>query len=133
LLQSDDKNPSARSRDHQIIRRAENMLTLAGGKYTTYRLIAKQAVDEVYKILDLRPPKCQTATTPIPDYRPTPAGEKIADAPEVYASDIEQAAKNEMAITVEDIMHRRTGLALSRFGGADVVEKVERIAALSQR
>ena len=131
LLQSDAKNPSARSRDHQIIRRGENLLSLAGGKYTTYRLIAKQAVDEAYRLLGRRPPKCRTATTPIPDYRPKPSGEKIADSPEVWASDVEQAVRNEMAFTVDDIVRRRTGLVLSRYCNITAIEKVAEAAAVS--
>jgi glycerol-3-phosphate dehydrogenase len=129
LTASDSANPSARSRDHQILRTGKNLLSISGGKYTTYRRIAQQAVDEVYHLLGLRPPKCRTAQTALPNPRPAPAGKKIADSPEVYASDVQFAVKEEMAITVEDVMRRRTGLSLSRFGGKDVEAKVASIVA----
>jgi len=129
LLASNTANPSARSRDHQILRQGENLLSLAGGKYTTYRLIAQQTIDAAYGIMGRKPRACTTATTPIPDDRPRMSGEKIADSPPVFASDIEHAAREEMAITVDDVMSRRTGLALSRFGGADVAARVAEIMA----
>ena len=127
LLNSSAANPSARSREHQILRRGENLLSIAGGKYTTYRLIAEQAVDKAFRLLGAKPVACTTASTPISIDQPARSGEKIADSPEVYASDVEHAVQNEMAMSVEDVMRRRTGLSLSRFGGADVMRKVEGI------
>lgn len=127
LLRSNAANPSARTREHQILRSGENFLSLAGGKYTTYRLIAEQAVDAVYRLLGSKPPACRTATTPLPFDGAARDGERIADEPEVYASDVEHAVKEEMAVTVEDVMRRRVGLTLSRFGGKEVIEKVARI------
>lgn len=129
LLRSADADPSARSRDHRIVRQNENMLSVAGGKYTTFRLIAQQVVDEVYRLLGSRPPRCRTATTPLPDPRTPAAGEKIADKPEIWQSDIERAARNEMAITLEDVMRRRVGLSISRFDTPEIVERVGRIMA----
>ncbi|HZK81041.1 MAG TPA: glycerol-3-phosphate dehydrogenase/oxidase [Humisphaera sp.] len=125
LLNSSAANPSARSREHQILRRGENLLSIAGGKYTTYRLIAEQVVDTAFRLLGGRLVRCTTAITPISIDRPPRSGEKIADMPEVYASDVEHAVRNEMAMNVEDVMRRRTGLSLSRYGRADVTKKVE--------
>jgi glycerol-3-phosphate dehydrogenase len=127
LLRSDTSTPSARSREHSILRRGENLLSIAGGKYTTYRLIAEQVVDAAYGILGCRPAACRTAKTPLPDFRPATAGERIAENPEIFASDVTQAVSEEMASSVEDVMRRRTGLALSRSGGPAVAERVARI------
>jgi glycerol-3-phosphate dehydrogenase len=114
--------PSRRSREHRLVRQ-DNVIHVLGGKYTTYRRIAEQVVNQ----LTDRP--CSTATTPIPSRRPAAGGEKIADMPPVFASDIVHACEHEMAVTVSDVMRRRTGLALSRHGGAEVASRVARLMA----
>ena len=116
LLRSDAAHPSQRSREHRIVRQGENFITVAGGKYTTYRLIAEQLVDHISDA------PCRTADTPLPQHRPPPTGENIAG--EVFASDIAHACQYEMAQTVTDVMRRRTSLALSWHGGAEAATKV---------
>jgi glycerol-3-phosphate dehydrogenase len=127
LLKSDASTPTARSREHSILRRGENLLSIAGGKYTTYRLIAEQVVDAAYDVLGSRPAECRTARTPLPNHRPVPTGDRIAEIPDVYASDVTHAVREEMATTVEDVMRRRTGMALSRSGGPATAERVAHI------
>lgn len=49
-------------RDHEVEHDgASNLLSLLGGKWTTYRLMAKDAVDVACKLLDIRA-ECRTAT-----------------------------------------------------------------------
>jgi glycerol-3-phosphate dehydrogenase len=117
LLRS-EASPFRRSREHRIIREG-HLITVAGGKYTTYRLIAEQVVNQL-----TRQP-CRTAETPLPSYRPPPSGEQIAG--DVFASDIRHACEYEMAQRVADVMRRRTGLALSRHGGAETAAKVAQL------
>lgn len=115
--------PSARSREHRLIREGENFLSVVGGKYTTYRAIAS----EVVEALGLTRAPCRTASTPLPSYRPTPSGERISVVPDVWESDIRYACEEEMAQTLSDVMRRRTPLALSRQGGAEVASRVAAI------
>ncbi len=129
LLRSDAATPSARSREHRIVRHGQNLLSVVGGKYTTYRLIAQQTVDAVFDMLNMMATPCVTTEEPLPDRRPAPTGEKISDAPLVYASDIAHACEQEMALTLSDVMRRRTQLALSRNGGADTAAHVARLMA----
>jgi glycerol-3-phosphate dehydrogenase len=128
LLKSDAADPSDRSREHQLIRTGDNLLSLCGGKYTTYRLVAKQAVDELHRLLNGRRPvpPCLTGKTPLPNVRAVVSGPRLAEAPEVFESDVVHAVTAEMAMTVEDVMWRRTGLMLSRFGGKPVASAVAR-------
>ena len=49
----DDIDESSVSREHQIIVGADGLVTIAGGKLTTYRLMAKQVVDTVARLLRL--------------------------------------------------------------------------------
>ena len=65
-----DKGPeSAITRKH-IIRvhkeTARNLVSIVGGKLTTYRHLAEEAVDKSAKILGRRVPKTRTADTPLP-------------------------------------------------------------------
>ncbi len=117
-------DPSARSREHAIAWQGENLFSIAGGKYTTYRPMAAQAVDLAVKSLGGTVRRCQTATTPLPRYRPSPEGDRLSDVPDVHASDVQYACRAEMALTVADVMRRRTPLALSRHGGAQVAGQV---------
>ncbi len=117
-------SPSARPREHRVVRTGRNLLSIIGGKYTTHRIIAKQTVDAAYGLLNVAAPPCRTAEVPVPNRRPASAGEKISGAPEVHASDIIHACEHEMVVTLEDVMRRRTPLALSRAGGPEVASTV---------
>ncbi len=129
LLASDVALPSARSREHRIVHHGQNLISIVGGKYTTFRAIAQQTVDAAVKILKATARPCQTAEVPLPNRRPAPAGEKISDSPTVCASDIIHACKQEMAITLSDVMRRRTRLALSRAGGPEIALQVAHVMA----
>lgn len=129
LRRGDTAAPSARSRDYRVVRHGHNLLSLVGGKYTTYRSIAERAVDEVFRMGGRRPPRCRTAETPLPDRRPSPEGEPLAECPRVHAGDIAHACRHEMALTVSDVMRRRTGLALSRYGGPETARRVAQLMA----
>ncbi|HWC11076.1 MAG TPA: glycerol-3-phosphate dehydrogenase/oxidase [Acidimicrobiales bacterium] len=52
------------SRRHRVTRSASGVVTVAGGKLTTYREMAEDAVDEVLRGLD-RSAKCRTKTLPL--------------------------------------------------------------------
>lgn len=106
-LLGNNRAPSARTREHRIVRHNDHFLSIVGGKYTTYRLIAQQVVDQ----LTHRP--CRTGTTPIP----------------AYPVSVETACREEMALTLDDVMWRRTGWALSQAGGREKAEEVAEIMA----
>jgi glycerol-3-phosphate dehydrogenase len=129
LLAADATSPSARSREHRIVRHGRNLLSIVGGKYTTYRAISQQTVDEAIKILNVKATPCRTAEVLLPNYRPEPAGAKISESPMVCASDIIHACEQEMAVTLSDVMRRRTPLAVSRAGGPEIALQVARVMA----
>ena len=56
--------PSGRTREHLLVREG-NVLTIAGGKLTTYRQMAEEAVDMLAEILGRELPACTTATAPL--------------------------------------------------------------------
>jgi len=127
LADSKEAKPWARSREHRVVSHGQNLLSIVGGKYTTYRLIAEQTVDRALELLGERQRPCRTSETLLPEHRPPPSGECICKVPTVYASDVIHACDDEMAMTVADVMRRRTGLALSRHGGPDTAAVVAQL------
>lgn len=65
-----EKGPeSAITRKHIIKRNSDiagNLLSIIGGKLTTYRHLAEQTVDRVGRLLRRRLPECRTQDTPLP-------------------------------------------------------------------
>lgn len=57
VKQGDDENTAALSRDHTIIVSTSGLLTIAGGKWTTYRRMAEDAIDHAETVagFDKRP------------------------------------------------------------------------------
>jgi glycerol-3-phosphate dehydrogenase len=59
LLAGESETTSALSREHVVGHPTPGLVVVAGGKYTTYRVMAADAVDEVARGLDARvPPSC---------------------------------------------------------------------------
>jgi glycerol-3-phosphate dehydrogenase len=58
-------NTSALSRDHAVIEAPTGMVTIVGGKYTTYRVMARDTVDAAAKSLGRTLPDSPTATLPL--------------------------------------------------------------------
>jgi glycerol-3-phosphate dehydrogenase len=59
LIRSQHGEPSARSREFHLFRSPSGLLSVAGGKYTTYRHMAEVATDAVVKRLGIRR-RCRT-------------------------------------------------------------------------
>ena len=63
LLAGEDEPTSRLSREHAVSQAVPGLITVAGGKYTTYRVMAKDAVDMAADNLDERvPPSCTDVT-----------------------------------------------------------------------
>ncbi len=56
---------SSRSREHLILREGR-VLTVAGGKLTTYRAMSEEIVDTLARVLGRELPPCRTATVALP-------------------------------------------------------------------
>jgi glycerol-3-phosphate dehydrogenase len=108
LIANPDGSPSDISRAHQITRPEPGWWDIAGGKLTTYRLMAEQAVDQIVKHLEVKAPACLTAVDTLlrPDQM-TPYSGILPPPPsrEAVAHYVDQ----EWATKLEDIMLRRSG------------------------
>ena len=152
----DAKNTAALSRDHTILVSNSGLLTITGGKWTTYRKMAEDAVDhaETMAGFDRRP--CVTGalrvhgwtdrTIPEDHLRvygadaaairklasDDPAlGERLHPSLPYLAAEVIWAVREEMARTVEDVLARRTRALL--LGARASIEAAPRVAALMAR
>jgi len=95
LVGSEGKSTAAVSRDHTIRVEPSGLLTIVGGKWTTYRRMAEDCVDRAAAIAGLPQRPCVTRDLPIHRW--------TDDQPPVV-----RAVRDEMARTVEDVLARRT-------------------------
>jgi glycerol-3-phosphate dehydrogenase len=65
LLSGESDSTSQLSREHVVAHVAPGLVVVAGGKYTTYRVMAKDAVDAVAHALDDKVPPCVTERVPV--------------------------------------------------------------------
>jgi glycerol-3-phosphate dehydrogenase len=65
LLSGESEATSKLSREHAVAHTAPGLVVVAGGKYTTYRIMAKDAVDAAVHALDAKVPPSVTADVPL--------------------------------------------------------------------
>jgi glycerol-3-phosphate dehydrogenase len=65
LLSGEQEETSQLSREHAISRAPRGMVSVAGGKYTTYRVMARDAVDAAVRELGRHTPPCVTEQIPL--------------------------------------------------------------------
>ena len=126
-------NTAALSRDHTIRIENSGMITICGGKWTTYRHMAEDCVNQAATLARLAEKPCVTGHLNIHGFHP--ASEKFghlwiygADAPLVQeleqsdpswaepldaalpytGAEVVWAVRHELALTLEDILARRT-------------------------
>jgi glycerol-3-phosphate dehydrogenase len=129
----DGKNTAALSRDHTVHIDQNGLLSIAGGKWTTYRNMAEDAVDQAATLGDLPEKACVTKTLNVHGYTPNAASfgpldfygtdaleiRKLIDENASLGTPLDQelpyvgaevvwAARCELARTVEDVLARRT-------------------------
>lgn len=99
-------NTSKLSRSHELLIDARGLVTITGGKWTTYRRMAEEAVNAAVSGADIKAGPCATHTLRI-DPPAAADGELLhADLPYTIG-DIVRAVTSEMAVTLEDVLERR--------------------------
>jgi glycerol-3-phosphate dehydrogenase len=100
--------PSDISRRHLIRMPQPGWLDVAGGKLTTYRLIAQQAVDRLARHWGRRLAACRTAEEPL---CPSPEECRYSGIlpPPVGPEVVRHVCRQEWAVHLDDVMLRRTG------------------------
>jgi glycerol-3-phosphate dehydrogenase len=108
LIANPDGTPSDISRAHLIRKARTGWWDIGGGKLTTYRLMAEQAVDEIVEEKGFKAGPCRTATEPLlaPDQVTTFSG---IHPPAITREAVEHYVRYEWARQLEDVMDRRSG------------------------
>jgi glycerol-3-phosphate dehydrogenase len=106
LIADPNGNPSDISRRHEIVMSHPGWIDVAGGKLTTYRLIAEQVVDRVFRHLGRPSPACTTAKELLLSPDTVPHSRILP--PAVSADVIRAACQHEWAVHLDDVMIRRT-------------------------
>ncbi len=143
------------SRSHKIFVSDNNLISITGGKWTTYRKMAEDTIDKAISLGLVPPAKCTSRNFRIHGYSrngensdhlnlygsdkkaieeligSSPAmAEKIHPSFSFTAAEVVWAVRNEMARSVEDILSRRNRLLfLDARAARDAAEKVARIMA----
>jgi len=123
------KNTASLSRGHTIEIDDAGLLTITGGKWTTYRHMAEDAVDQAARRagLDARPSTTETLPIPGPAVVDPTVKTLHPDLP-YTAEDVVRAVRDEMAQTVEDVLARRTRALFLNAKAA--IEKAPKVAAI---
>lgn len=142
------------SRSHKLIVSKSGLITITGGKWTTYRKMAMDVVDKAIALGKLSAAACVTRTTKIHGYTPKALtgalavygadaeginklvaaqpelGQKVMEKHPYLAAEIVWVVRNEMARTVEDVLARRIRiLFLNAAAAIELAPAVARIMA----
>jgi len=100
---------SSLSRSHASFVDASGLITITGGKWTTYRRMAEDAVNKAVEIARLNATTCFTKTLKI-ETSERAEGKPLHNAFPYTDADVRRAVRDEMARTIEDVLARRTRL-----------------------
>jgi glycerol-3-phosphate dehydrogenase len=131
VKQSDSSSTAAISRDHTVLISKSKLVTVTGGKWTTYRKMGEDVVNQATSLVGLRSSPSKTADLHLHGWLENPSSN--GDWQQVYGSDWPElaalkpellkplhprmpfqqaeviwAVRHEMARTVEDVLARRT-------------------------
>ena len=151
----EDGDTASLSRDHTLQISSSGLLTLTGGKWTTYRRMAEDAIDHGIILGGMEPRECVTRELNIHGFHTHPErfGELAAygsDAPAVEglirsdpalaeplhprlrprSGEVVWAVREEMARTVDDVLSRRTrSLVLDARAAVEAAPRVAELIA----
>jgi glycerol-3-phosphate dehydrogenase len=113
------------SREHTIHDDRPGLITITGGKWTTYRAMAEDCVNVAAERAGLPRRPCVTPHRPIVRPEAVEDAEPLHPALPYTAADVTRAVRTEMARTVEDVLARRTrALFLDARAAMDVAPAV---------
>lgn len=109
VREGDSGNTAALSRSHTIRIESSGIVTVCGGKWTTYRNMAEDCVNHAATVGRLAQRECVTENLAIheSDASAEPV-ERLHEALPYTAAQVVRAVREEMARTVEDVLARRT-------------------------
>jgi glycerol-3-phosphate dehydrogenase len=160
LVSAVDEDETAKlSRDHTVLVSESGLVTVTGGKWTTYRKMAQDAVDQAAMVAGLVEQPCTTEKLRIhgwlkqidPDdplhvygsdgpairqlaKKNRKLGDQFDERLPITGAQVVWAADHEMARTVEDVLARRTrSLLLDARASVDIAPEVAKLLAKQLR
>lgn len=153
VIDTGAEDPSKESREHAIWRE-DGLLTIAGGKLTTFALIAREALaaaeDEIgelgdrTRVLEENPTEIKWPSQLAPDAQVRLLGRFGAELPDVVRdaslvrpvdgsivlyAEIAHAARSEGVVHLEDLLLRRARVGLvAKNGGLDAIAEIRKVA-----
>ncbi len=153
VLDPNVKNTASVSRDHVIHISKAGLITIAGGKWTTYRKMAEETMEKVILVGNLEPQPCTTESLHIHGYHnhadafgarrfygldaveleqflqdKKVYNERLYESSDFVAGEVIWAVRREMARTVEDVLARRRRiLVLDARAAVEMAPKVARL------
>lgn len=122
LVAAEAATTAALSREHRIWTSASGLISIAGGKLTTYRPMAAEVTDVALKQLGRRRVPCRTGSLPLGAGRAEAIATLQREYPELAAplvpglpttgAEVAYAAREELAVLPDDVLERRTRIAL---------------------
>jgi glycerol-3-phosphate dehydrogenase len=123
LVADNRGGPSDISRDHQIAMTEPGWLDVAGGKLTTYRLMAEETVDRLVRFLGVKGRRCRTAEEPLLAASDGAVASAVVP-PEPSQELVEHYATREWAVHLDDVMIRRTSWHYYAANRSEVADRV---------
>jgi glycerol-3-phosphate dehydrogenase len=116
------------SREHTIHTDRPGLVTITGGKWTTYRAMAEDCVNVAARLAGLPRRPCVTPHTPILAPDDIEAGAPLHPQMPYTIANVIRAVRTEMARTVEDVLARRARVLFLNARAA--IETAPRVAAI---
>jgi glycerol-3-phosphate dehydrogenase len=102
-------NTAKLSRDHTVLVGRGGLVTITGGKWTTYRRMAEDAVTRAAQVGGLAPRPSPTATLRLADLEPDEPGQaRLHPALSLTRGAVLRAMRRESARHLDDVLSRRT-------------------------
>jgi glycerol-3-phosphate dehydrogenase len=123
LLVGESETTSRLSREHAVLETETGLVSIAGGKYTTYRVMARDAVDAAVAGLPETVPSSRTHETPLVGAdRHQHLAALVGESPELgepvvadalyRKADVVYAVTHEGALHLDDVLTRRTRISI---------------------
>ncbi|WP_091233812.1 glycerol-3-phosphate dehydrogenase/oxidase [Microbacterium sp. 3J1] len=100
------------SRRHLVALSDQGFVTVLGGKLTTYRRMAEDAVDLAIGTRAISAPPSRTRSLRLVDGRLPPRAEPLVEGLALDRAEVEFAVRSEGALSADDVLDRRTRIGL---------------------
>ncbi|MDR2999264.1 MAG: glycerol-3-phosphate dehydrogenase/oxidase [Microbacterium sp.] len=111
LVDSGEGSSADVSRKHLVAASDQGFVSVLGGKLTTYRRMAEDAVDLAARLRGLPQRPSRTASLRLVDTAVAPS-EPLVDGLSLTRGDVVAAVRSELALTADDVMDRRSRIGL---------------------